>query len=352
MMIQNVWDKFNLPSIQASQPLTGGLINHSYKVTSNNGNSFFLQRINTSVFTNPTALQNNYKQIQAHLSLQKAMNLPKLIPATSGDLFYKENNEVWRCFEFLDDTYSPPSVQTVETAYEVANCFGFFTSALQNFDNSQIATILPHFHDLALRFQQFEAAFKKAPAKKISEVKSLIQRVEEYRFLISWYHSICSDKTSFPLHILHHDCKISNILFDIKTNLIRCPIDLDTTQPGLFFSDVGDMVRTIVPNKNEEATELADIAVRPDFFKAVTEGYLDAMASFLTPEERNNIHTSGSIMIYMQAVRFLTDYLNGNIYYKTEYGEQNKNRAANQLRLLFLLQEYVKDKKQAYTFVL
>ena len=266
MMIQDVCDHFNLPSIQLIQPLTGGLINHSYKVTVNNGNSFFLQRINTSVFTNPSALQNNYQLIQAHLSLQKAMDLPKLIPTISGNLFYHHNNEVWRCFEFVPDTYSPALVQTPATAYEVARCFGFFTSALQTFDNRQITTILPRFHDLALRFEQFEDALQNALPQKIKEAKSLIREVEEYRFLVSWYHAICSHKTAFPLHIMHHDCKISNILFDAQTDAIRCPIDLDTTQAGLFFSDMGDMIRTIIPNKNEDATELAELAVRPDFF--------------------------------------------------------------------------------------
>ena len=290
--------------------------------------------------------------IRAHLCLQKAMDLPKLIPTASGDLFYHHNNEVWRCFEFLPDTYSPALVQTPATAYELAHCFGFFTSALQTFDNRQITTILPRFHDLALRFEQFEDALQNALPQKIKEAKSLIREVEEYRFLVSWYHAICSHKTAFPLHIMHHDCKISNILFDAQTDAIRCPIDLDTTQAGLFFSDMGDMIRTIIPNKNEDAVNLTELEVRPLFFTAVTEGYLDAMAPFLTPEERNNIHTSGSLMVYMQAVRFLTDYLNGNVYYKTEYSEQNKYRAANQLRLLFLLQQYVTGKKQAYTFVI
>ncbi len=345
MILQAICEHFDLPSIQSSQPLVSGLINNSYKVNSNNGNSYFLQRINTSIFTNPLSLQNNYQLIQHHLSAESGMKLPKLIKTKSGDLLYEKNNEVWRCFEFLKNTYSPHAVQTPEKAYEVANCFGAFTASLQSLDSSRVETILPRFHDLELRFDQFKTALQNASPERISGVRDLIEQVEHYATLVKWFQKISADKQAFPLHIMHHDCKISNILFDADTDVIRCPIDLDTTQTGLFFSDIGDMIRTIVSNKNEDATDIYDLHLRPDFFMAVTEGYMNAMSEFLTPEERKHIHYSGSLMIYMQALRFLADHLNGNIYYKTAYPEQNKDRTANQLQLLDLVQEYVMDKQ-------
>ena len=348
MMLQAVFKNFDLPDVQSSQPLVSGLINSSYKVNSNNGDSYFLQKVNTAIFKNPTALQHNYLLVQRHLSLAGGIELPKLIKTVAGDLLYDADGEVWRCFEFLKNTYSPENVGTPEKAYEVANCFGSFTAVLQSCDSHKLEVILPDFHNLDLRFQQFEQALQTAPEERKADVKDLIERIEKYTPLVQWFTAVSMDKKAFPLHIMHHDCKIANILFDKDTDAIRCPIDLDTTQPGLFFSDIGDMIRTIVPNLQENDTHLNELTMRPDFFNAVTEGYKDAMAKFLTKEERDNLHYAGSIMIYMQALRFLTDHLNGNVYYKTAYPEQNKDRTANQLLLLDLVHTYTTDKRRSF----
>ncbi|WP_170971068.1 phosphotransferase enzyme family protein [Ilyomonas limi] len=344
-MILTVCEKFNLPDIQSVKPLVSGLINSSYKISLNNGNSYFLQRINTGIFKNPAALQKNYQLIQQHLTFNGAMKLPELVKTATGNLLYDNHGEVWRCFEFVKNTYSPTAVHTPEKAYEVAHCFGSFTAVLQSFDSTKLEVIIPHFHDLDFRYQQFKTALQNAPTERIVQAKDLIQRIEDYASLVKKFMIINGDKKAFPLHIMHHDCKISNILFDVDTNAIRCPIDLDTTQAGFFFSDMGDMVRTIVSSLDENDTRFSELAIRTDFLKAVTEGYMDAMAPFLTAEERSNIPYAGSIMTYMQAMRFLTDHLNGNIYYKTTYPEQNKDRTINQLRLLDLLQEHITGKK-------
>lgn len=342
MNLQVVCENFNLPAIQSYQPLISGLINSSYKVTSINGDAYFLQRINTTVFKNPVDVQRNYVLIQRHLSVEGGIELPRLIKTASGALLYDDNGEVWRCFEFLKNTYSPEIIETPEKAYEVARCFGSFTAVLQSFDSQKLAVILPHFHDLHLRYEQFKGALQRAPEERKAGVKDLIERMEKYTPLVHWFTAISSDKKAFPLHIMHHDCKIANILFDKSTNAIRCPIDLDTTQPGLFFSDIGDMIRTTVPNIHEDDTNLNELTIRPAFFDAITAGYLDAMSRFLTKEERDNLHYAGSVMIYMQALRFLTDHLNGNVYYKTSYPEQNKDRTANQLLLLDMLHDFLK----------
>ncbi len=341
MNTDTVCEHFGLLNLHSISPLTAGLINSSYKVSLHHAPSVLLQRINTSLFREPAALQTNYLQIQQHLASTGGMALPALIPTTSGELLYEHKNEAWRCFQFLDNTYSPDAVHTPEKAYEVANCFGTFTAALQSFKSSNLATILPRFHDLHLRYQQLQEAMSNAVFEKKTSVKSLIQKIEDYSYLVAWFQKVNTHTTLFPLHILHHDCKISNILFDCSTDAIRCPVDIDTTQPGLFYSDIGDMIRTMASVSHENDTDIEYMAVRPDFVKAIMEGYLDAMSAYLTAEERKQIYLSGSIMVYMQALRFLTDYLNGNIYYKTSYSEQNKDRAANQLMLLDLLQPHL-----------
>lgn len=341
MMINAVCEHFGLLNIHSSSLLTTGLINSSYKVSLQNAGSYFVQRINTTLFTEPMALQTNYVNIQQHVMRHGAMQLPLLITTKSGELLYKQDNEVWRCFQFIDNTYSPDAVHTPEKAYEVANCFGSFTAAMQSFNSQDLNVILPRFHDLHLRFQQLKEALQNAPAEMKNRVQKLTEQIEKNRHLVQWYQQVSADTTAFPLHILHHDCKISNILFDRDTNAILCPVDMDTTQPGLFFSDVGDMIRTMSSTSNENDTDIAHMEVRPDFIKAIMNGYLDAMSAHLSAEERQQIHYAGSVMIYMQAMRFLTDYLNGNIYYNTQYDDQNKDRAANQLKLLDLLQHHM-----------
>jgi Ser/Thr protein kinase RdoA (MazF antagonist) len=348
MILQAICEQFQLPAIHACQPLASGLINSSYKVSSTNGNAYFLQRINTNVFKNPLEVQHNYVLIQHHLAVAGGMELPKLIKTASGGLLYDKDGEVWRCFEFLNNTYSPQVIETPQKAYEVARCFGSFTAVLQSFDYHQLAVILPHFHDLHLRYEQFKEALKTAPEHRKAEVKELIERMEKYVPLVHWFTAISSNKAAFPLHIMHHDCKIANILFDRGTDAIRCPIDLDTTQPGLFFSDIGDMIRTTVPNVHEDHTNLEELTIRPAFFDAITAGYMDAMAPYLTKEERDNLQYAGSVMIYMQALRFLTDHLQGNVYYKTSYPQQNKDRTANQLLLLDLMQNFPSKKKSSF----
>src|SRR4051812_24742971 len=153
MILQTVCNNFGLPDVQSCQPLVSGLINNSYKVNSNNGDSYFLQRINTAVFNNPLAIQHNYLLVQHHLLLEGGIKLPELIRTIDGDYLHDNDGEIWRCFEFLKNTYSPEVVGTPEKAYEVANCFGSFTAVLQSFEK-QLEIILPNFHNLHLRFQQ------------------------------------------------------------------------------------------------------------------------------------------------------------------------------------------------------
>jgi thiamine kinase-like enzyme len=140
---------------------------------------------------------------------------------------------------------------------------------------------------------------------------------------------------------MHHDCKIGNILFDRTTHEVICPIDLDTIMPGKYFSDLGDMIRTMACTEGEESRKWETIDIRKDFYESIVNGYLSAMGNVFTAEEKEHIHKSGLMMIFMQALRFITDFLEGDKYYKTSYPEQNLNRALNQLILLEKLEEFL-----------
>lgn len=336
---------FQLLPYSKIELLTAGLINHSYKVISGN-QSYFLQQVNTGIFKQPEFIQENYVFIQQHLNTKGGFPLPAIIPANGKDLLFKEKAATWRCFQFLQNTYSPEKVNTAEKAYEVANCFGQFTAMLRDLDVQKLHTILPNFHNLQFRYDQMMEALQHADYNIKESAKDLLQAVFNNQHLLHWYNTIQNNKQAYPTRIMHHDCKISNILFDKQTDALRCPIDLDTTQPGLFFSDLGDMIRTIVPSLPEDAANIEDLHIRTTFYDAAVQGYLDAMTDFLTPEERQDIHYAGAVLVYMQAIRFLSDYLNNNRYYKVAYHEQNRDRTANQLCLLQLLQQYTSDKRK------
>ncbi|RZK70536.1 MAG: aminoglycoside phosphotransferase family protein, partial [Pedobacter sp.] len=160
--------------------------------------------------------------------------------------------------------------------------------------------------------------------------------IEQYKDIETQYRKILANK-EIPLRVVHHDTKISNVLFDDKDEGL-CVIDLDTVMPGYYFSDVGDMMRTYLSETTEEETDISKIQIRPEILKAIYDGYMEEMSSVLTDQEKELFYYSGKFMIYMQALRFLTDYLNDDCYYHTTYPQHNLDRARNQL---VLLQRYI-----------
>ncbi len=342
MIIESVKNAFGF-SITEAKPLTTGLINSTFIVSNQDGQQYLLQKINTNVFKNPLAIQENYQLIQAHLIHKESFKLPELIKTVNGDLlFTDEEGGVWRAFEYIPNSYSPLASTTVEEASLVAECFGKFSNDLTGLDTSKIQAVLPGFHDLAWRYQQFQDSLQKATAERKEKAATLISKADDYKYLVDYYNAISNDKENYPLHILHHDCKIANILFDKDSKQIICPVDLDTTQNGFFFSDMGDMVRSMTPSLPEGSKDIDAIELREDFYNGIKKHYLQAMKDELTPKEVEDIDMAGKIIVYMQSLRFLTDYLNNDIYYKTEYPEQNYFRAANQFKLLDLVVEFTK----------
>jgi Ser/Thr protein kinase RdoA (MazF antagonist) len=319
------------------------LINSSYKITSKSNEALFLQKINKTIFKKPAYLQENYVCLREYLLSVDSFSLPAIVPTKNNSLIHNCNGEAWRSFKFISNTYSHSIADTANKAYNVASTFGKFTADLTPLDPVNLKIILPDFHNLNFRFNQFETAVQHADEASKKDAKNLIENVLKRTRLIDWYRSIRHKQNLYPTHILHHDCKIANILFEQGTGKVLFPIDLDTTQPGLFFSDLGDMIRSMVPNLDENHTNIDELELRTDFYKAIIEGYSDAMSNHLTENEKQDLHLAGPVLIYMQAIRFLTDYLNKNIYYKVAYPTQNKDRAVNQLRLLELLEDHLKQ---------
>lgn len=344
MIEQEVLDAFSLSLPCKVAPLNTGLINDSFVITDKLETHVLIQQINTTIFPNPNAIQENYQLINYHLRSKNSFLLPKIIPTSDQKLIFLFNSSCWRCMEYIVDSYSPMTADTSSEAYTVAQCFGKYSADLMDMDKSQIKTILPGFHNLDLRFKQFTQALEGATEDRKSLVKDEIQLAFHFEDYVLLYNKIVKEKAHFPTHILHQDCKIANILFSKKNSQIICPIDLDTTQPGLFFSDLGDMIRSMVPNISENETEINTMEIREDFLSAIKDGYLDEMGKALTSSELKLLDKSGPIIIYMQALRFLTDFLNNDIYYRTNYKLQNRDRARNQFHLLHLINNVLKTK--------
>lgn len=351
MIDKEITNSFGITMPFTTEKIDSGLINNSYRILPQNeqNSAFFVQKINTNVFSNPAAIQQNYQIIAQSLIDSESYRLPKLIPTTDNKLFYQHTNgEIWRCMELIPNAYSKIKAQTPEEAYSVAKCFGKFSADLSKVNTKEIKTILPGFHDLSIRIAQLKESIKHGNQKRIQNSQNLLRKIEENSNLIDLCDAIKNAKEEFPLHIMHHDCKIANMLFSEKTNQLLTPIDLDTTQPGWFFSDLGDMIRSIIPSLPENAENINDLQLKEEYLQAIMQGYKEAMSAHLTKAELSLLEQSGNIIIYMQAIRFLTDYFNDDKYYQITYSEENKIRTANQLQVLDLLKAYQNVKISKY----
>jgi thiamine kinase-like enzyme len=234
-------------------------------------------------------------------------------------------------------------------ARTVAEVFGSLTSGFEFFDLDRLYITIPGFHDLSLRFHQFKQSLHSKKYDRLLKAAPLIDQLKKREGYVSFFE-VMTESEEFEKRLMHHDAKISNILFDEETGKVICPVDFDTCMPGYFFSDFGDMIRSMACSEDESSTNYNDINIRRDFYEAILEGYLEVMHELLTDSEKKYIHYSGLLIIYMQALRFLADYLNGDVYYKTTYPEQNFDRAKNQLTLLQRLEEFLSANYQYTIF--
>jgi Ser/Thr protein kinase RdoA (MazF antagonist) len=283
--------------------------------------------------------------LQNHNDVTK---IPAPVEANNKQLIWKdEDDNNWRATAFIENSYSPMVADDEEAARTVAKSFASFTKSLAGIDLKNLKEIIPDFHNLSFRHKQFEDAITKAPQNLLLKSTHVIAELRQRKKLVDFFERT-KNAADYPTRVMHHDCKISNILFDKETNLVICPVDLDTVMPGKFFSDLGDMIRSMACTVDENSTAWEEINIRPTFYKAILGGYLEGIGDIFTKEEKKNIHYAGLLLVYMQSLRFLTDFLNGDIYYKTNYPEQNLNRALNQLILLERLEGFL-EKEFSFT---
>ncbi|WP_162915384.1 phosphotransferase enzyme family protein [Paraflavitalea soli] len=327
--------------------LGNGLIHHTYKVAfTGEGNSspIVLQNINRHMFKHPENIIYNYRLVYDVIGTGNGLHIAPLIPTHDGKWYWVDEQQLfWRATGFIADSYTQTIPNTAAEVYKTAQCFGHFTRSLNSIDTTKLKVIIPHFHDLALRYAQFEQAVSEAAISRLLKSTHVIAELRQRRKLVDFYEFIQQHPADYHTRVMHHDCKLSNILLDTTTHQALCPVDLDTIMPGLFFSDVGDMIRSMSATQDENSTQWEDIAINADFYKAIIAGYLEGIGDNFTPAEKKHIHQAGLMMVYMQSLRFVTDFLNNDVYYKIDYPEQNLNRALNQLILLEKLEEFVAE---------
>ncbi len=312
-----------------------GLINRTYLLSpSTEAKKYILQNINTSVFKSPQAIANNLRAIAGYLSFTYPDYLfIKPVSTAQGEEMAHIKHEHWRMLPFVPNTISLDVLTDPKQAYEAAKQFGKLSRLLDKFDAKTLEPTIPGFHDLNLRYEQFLLALNQAEEKFKEEAKAKIADALSHKYILDYYASYLH-RTDFPDRVMHHDTKISNVLLDSKTNEGVCVIDLDTIMPGKFISDLGDMMRTYLCAFSENENDLDKIKIRLPYFEAMIKGYLSEMKGILTATEKELILFSGKYMIYMQALRFLTDFLSGNKYYPISYPTQNLDRVKNQFKLL------------------
>jgi Ser/Thr protein kinase RdoA (MazF antagonist) len=333
-MLNKILAAYNINQATATvAPFGSGLINNTWLVK-NGDHNYILQRINHHIFKQPGLIATNIKNIAGYFASHHT-DYFFVTPQTTNngeEMLYQPGEGYFRLFPFVQKSHTIDVVNTPEQACEAATQFGRFTRLLSNFDINRLQTTLPNFHNLNLRYQQFELALQHGNNQRIKQAAGAIDFLKSQKNIVDTYNHICNNP-DFKLRVTHHDTKISNVLFDDQDKGI-CVIDLDTVMPGYFISDVGDMLRTYLSPVSEEEKDYTKIEIRNEYFKAIASGYLSQMDEELSSAEKNHFVYAGKFLIYMQALRFLTDHLNNDAYYGAKYEGHNFIRTNNQIVLL------------------
>ncbi len=306
-------------------PLTSGHINSTFQI-SHSGRQYVLQKINRNIFPNPEAIVANGLAVANHL---KDKDYPHAIvtPLQFADGEYLHNGE-WRLFDFVENSAIYEKVNTAQQAFAAAKFLGEFHAYLQDFTVHELQETLPGFLDFESREQQFQAALKTAAGGRSLSAKDEIEFIENHRYLLDEWSAL-----DLPKRAIHADPKISNFLFDKNDGKILALIDWDTLMPGSILYDFGDMVRSYTNLRDEDDPTVGN-NFSPAHYEALKDGFLYHLKPSLSAVEIGNMELAAQIIVYIQAMRFLTDYLNGDVYYKVNRAEHNLHRTRNQINLL------------------
>ena len=328
-------------NIVSVNQITAGLINATYLIETDKKEKYILQKINTFVFKNPDELMENIVGVTKYITEKikenggdyKRENL-NFLPCNSGKYYFRdENNDAWRMYIYVDEalTYNKP--KNDDTFRSAGQSFGRFMKLLAGYPAATLNETIKNFHYTPARYENFlkavEADVKGRKAVCEEEIKFVTDRKADTHKLTDLIES-----GDLPLRVTHNDTKLNNVLFDINTDKSICVIDLDTIMPGLSLYDFGDSIRSGANTGAEDEPDLSKVGIDLALFEAYADGYLSETADSLCDAEIENLAFGAKLMTFECGMRFLTDYLEGDVYFRTTHAEHNIIRARNQFRLV------------------
>jgi hypothetical protein len=350
-LVRDISNRFAIAgTFESAEQIESGHINSTYRVSyrEKDGNirRYIIQSINSNVFRNPHLVMDNVKLVTKHIN-DRVLRLRKdmggqtlyLIPARDGRFRVEDKQgTVWRCYNSIEGCVTYDVVENTRQAYEAARAFGAFQDLVSDLDASAIQETIPNFHNTPLRFQRLMAV---AAADPVGRLASVTEEMEFIRSHEKTTHILLDHVQAghIPVRVTHNDTKINNVMIDAQTDEAVCVIDLDTVMPGLSLYDFGDLVRSATSPAAEDEKDLSKVAMRMPIFEALVEGYLSTAENFLNNVEIEHLAHSGKLMTLEVGIRFLTDYLEGDVYFRTKRPGHNLDRCRTQLRLVRHIEE-------------
>ena len=344
--IHPVAEQFPLPGRLVDVCAHGsGHINDTLAVTYDQAGRqvrYIFQRINHRIFKDVPLLMDNIRRVTTHLAAKQKpgddCRVTTLIDTVGGEAFHRTpSGDYWRVFLFVENARTYDEIQTPAQAFEAARAFGAFQCTLADLPGARLQETIPGFHDTRRRLETLRKAMQEDVAGRKGEVAAELDFVFRREAMVE--HLPALVKTgALCERVTHNDTKINNVMLDDATGQGVCVIDLDTVMPGLSLYDFGDMVRTAVSPAAEDERDLSKVAVRMPVFEALARGFAEGAGTMLTPAEWDNLVFSGRIITLETGIRFLTDYLQGDVYFKTKRPGHNLDRCRAQFRLVECLE--------------
>ena len=326
------------------EEVKSGHINSTYLVTyeleGGECRRYILQRINEKVFKDPLAVMRNVECVTSHINwkvLRRKQNLGgqtlSLYPHKTGRFYgHGEGGGIWRCYNYLEGCRTYDVVGNTRQAFEAGHAFGAFQNLVSDLPPAEIVETIPNFHDTPRRYRALMEAVERDSCGRVAEVEMELEFVRRNEDVLDRLLRL-REEGSLPLRITHNDTKINNVLFDVETDEAVCVIDLDTVMPGLSLYDFGDLVRTATNPAAEDERDLGKVEMSIRVFESLVEGYFDAAGKVLNETEIGQMAFAGRLISLELGMRFLTDHLDGDRYFRVHRENQNLDRARTQLSL-------------------
>jgi Ser/Thr protein kinase RdoA (MazF antagonist) len=322
-----------------------GHINETYSATYRQGGTkvrYIHQKINQAVFRDPICLMSNVVRVTRHirskLEDQKASDITRrcltIVPTRKGDSHYRDaNGDCWRTFVFVEGVQTFECVQTQQQAFEAGRAFGHFQSLLVDLPGERLVETIPDFHNTRKRFAALQKAVENDHFNRAEAARKDIEFALKHENVVDVFLNALAKK-KLPERITHNDTKFNNVMLDVESGEAMCVVDLDTVMPGCALYDFGDIVRTTTSPTLEDERDLSKVRMQMPMFKKLAEGYLSTAGSFLTKAEKSYIAFAGKLITFTIGLRFLTDHLAGDTYFRIHRPNHNLDRARTQFKLV------------------